>query len=52
MPLAARNIPIDDLACEQWVNVIAINPTGAFQCAQQACTLNPSCVCNTLHRPS
>lgn len=33
---STRNIPIDDLTYEQWSNVVAINLTGSFLCAQHA----------------
>ena len=33
---STRNIPIDDLTLEQWSNVVAVNLTGAFLCAQHA----------------
>src|SRR6185436_6078105 len=34
--ISARNIPIDDLTYEQWSNVVAVNLTGSFLCAQHA----------------
>jgi NAD(P)-dependent dehydrogenase (short-subunit alcohol dehydrogenase family) len=34
--ISTRNIPIDDLTCEQWSNVVAVNLTGAFLCAKHA----------------
>ena len=34
--ISTRNIPIDDLTYEQWSNVVAVNLTGAFLCAQHA----------------
>ncbi len=33
---STRNIPIDDLTYEQWSNVVAVNLTGSFLCAQHA----------------
>jgi NAD(P)-dependent dehydrogenase (short-subunit alcohol dehydrogenase family) len=33
---STRNIPIDELTYEQWSNVVAVNLTGAFLCAQHA----------------
>ena len=33
---STRNIPIEDLTLEQWSNVVAVNLTGAFLCAQHA----------------
>ncbi len=34
--ISTRNIPIDDLTLDQWSNVIAVNLTGSFLCAQHA----------------
>src|ERR1700751_4022241 len=34
--ISTRNIPIDDLTLEQWSNVVAVNLTGSFLCAQHA----------------
>ncbi len=34
--ISTRNIPIDDLTYDQWSNVVAVNLTGAFLCAQHA----------------
>ena len=34
--ISTRNIPIEDLTLEQWSNVVAVNFTGAFLCAQHA----------------
>jgi NAD(P)-dependent dehydrogenase (short-subunit alcohol dehydrogenase family) len=34
--ITTRNIPIDELTYEQWSNVVAVNLTGAFLCAQHA----------------
>jgi NAD(P)-dependent dehydrogenase (short-subunit alcohol dehydrogenase family) len=34
--ISTRNIPIDDLTYEQWSDVVAVNLTGAFLCAQHA----------------
>ena len=34
--ITTRNIPIDDLTLEQWTNVVAVNLTGSFLCAQHA----------------
>jgi len=34
--ISTRNIPIDELTYEQWSNVVAVNLTGAFLCAQHA----------------
>ena len=34
--ISTRNIPIDDLSYEQWANVVAVNLTGSFLCAQHA----------------
>jgi NAD(P)-dependent dehydrogenase (short-subunit alcohol dehydrogenase family) len=33
---STRNIPIEDLTLEQWSNVVAVNLTGSFLCAQHA----------------
>ena len=33
---STRNVPIEDLTLEQWSNVVAVNLTGAFLCAQHA----------------
>jgi NAD(P)-dependent dehydrogenase (short-subunit alcohol dehydrogenase family) len=33
---STRGIPIDELTYEQWANVVAVNLTGSFLCAQQA----------------
>ena len=33
---STRNTPIDDLTYEQWSNVVAVNLTGSFLCAQHA----------------
>src|SRR6185312_7283881 len=34
--ISTRNIPIEDLTIEQWSNVVAVNLTGSFLCAQHA----------------
>src|SRR6478735_605629 len=34
--ISTRNIPIEDLTLEQWTNVVAVNLTGSFLCAQHA----------------
>ena len=34
--ISTRNIPIDELTYEQWSNVVAVNLTGSFLCAQHA----------------
>ncbi len=34
--ISTRNIPIDDLTLEQWTNVVNVNLTGSFLCAQHA----------------
>lgn len=34
--ISTRNIPVDQLTYEQWSNVVAVNLTGAFLCAQHA----------------
>jgi NAD(P)-dependent dehydrogenase (short-subunit alcohol dehydrogenase family) len=34
--ISTRNIPIEDLTYEQWSNVVAVNLTGSFLCAQHA----------------
>ncbi len=34
--ISTRNIPIEDLTFEQWSNVVAVNLTGSFLCAQHA----------------
>jgi NAD(P)-dependent dehydrogenase (short-subunit alcohol dehydrogenase family) len=34
--ISTRNIPIDDLTFEQWSNVVNVNLTGSFLCAQHA----------------
>ena len=34
--ISTRNIPVDDLTYEQWSNVVAVNLTGSFLCAQHA----------------
>ena len=34
--ISTRNIPIEDLTLEQWSNVVAVNLTGSFLCAQHA----------------
>jgi len=34
--ISTRNIPLEDLTLEQWSNVVAVNLTGAFLCAQHA----------------
>ena len=33
---STRNVPIEDLTFEQWANVVAVNLTGSFLCAQHA----------------
>ena len=33
---STRNVPIEDLTLEQWSNVVAVNLTGSFLCAQHA----------------
>jgi NAD(P)-dependent dehydrogenase (short-subunit alcohol dehydrogenase family) len=33
---STRNIAIDELTLEQWLNVVAVNLTGSFLCAQHA----------------
>src|SRR6478672_3097990 len=39
---STRNIPIDDLTLEQWSNVVAVNLTGSFLCAQHAFSMMKS----------
>jgi NAD(P)-dependent dehydrogenase (short-subunit alcohol dehydrogenase family) len=34
--IGAPGVPLEDLTCEQWTQVMATNLTGAFLCAQQA----------------
>ena len=34
--ISTRNIPIEDLTLDQWSNVVAVNLTGSFLCAQHA----------------
>ena len=34
--VSAPGVPIDELTLEQWNNVVAVNLTGAFLCAQEA----------------
>ncbi len=34
--ISTRGIPFEDLSCEQWSNVVAVNLTGSFLCAQHA----------------
>ncbi|HEX3860891.1 MAG TPA: SDR family oxidoreductase [Stellaceae bacterium] len=34
--ISTRNIPIDDLTYEQWTDVVSVNLTGSFLCAQHA----------------
>src|ERR1700722_1046135 len=34
--ISTRNIPLEDLTFEQWSNVVAVNLTGSFLCAQHA----------------
>jgi len=34
--ISTRNIPIEDLTLEQWSDVVAVNVTGSFLCAQHA----------------
>jgi NAD(P)-dependent dehydrogenase (short-subunit alcohol dehydrogenase family) len=34
--ISTRGIPFEDLTCEQWTNVVAVNLTGSFLCAQHA----------------
>ena len=34
--ISTRNIPFEDLTYEQWSNVVAVNLTGSFLCAQHA----------------
>lgn len=34
--ISTRNIPIDDLTLEQWTDVVNVNLTGSFLCAQHA----------------
>lgn len=34
--ISTRNIPIDDLTYEQWTDVVNVNLTGSFLCAQAA----------------
>jgi NAD(P)-dependent dehydrogenase (short-subunit alcohol dehydrogenase family) len=34
--ISTRNIPFDELSYEQWSDVVAVNLTGAFLCAQHA----------------
>jgi NAD(P)-dependent dehydrogenase (short-subunit alcohol dehydrogenase family) len=38
----APGIPMEDLTCQQWNAVVAVNLTGAFLCAQQAILLMKS----------
>ncbi|MBI5282847.1 MAG: SDR family oxidoreductase [Candidatus Solibacter usitatus] len=38
----APGIPMEDLTCEQWNSVVAVNLTGVFLCAQQAIRLMKS----------
>jgi len=37
--VSGRAMPIEDLTLEQWNNVVAVNLTGAFLCAQEAIKL-------------
>jgi len=34
--ISTRNIPLEELTFEQWSNVVAVNLTGSFLCAQHA----------------
>ena len=34
--ISTRNMPFEDLTVEQWSNVVAVNLTGSFLCAQHA----------------
>jgi NAD(P)-dependent dehydrogenase (short-subunit alcohol dehydrogenase family) len=34
--ISAPGVPMEDLTCQQWSAVVAVNLTGAFLCAQQA----------------
>src|SRR5947208_440784 len=34
--ISTRNIPFEELTCEQWSDVVAVNLTGSFLCAQHA----------------
>jgi len=34
--ISTRGIPFEDLTYEQWTNVVAVNLTGSFLCAQHA----------------
>ena len=34
--MSTRNIPLEELTFEQWSNVVAVNLTGSFLCAQHA----------------
>ena len=34
--ISTRGIPFEDLSLEQWTNVVAVNLTGSFLCAQHA----------------
>jgi NAD(P)-dependent dehydrogenase (short-subunit alcohol dehydrogenase family) len=40
--VSAPGIPMEDLTCEQWSAVVAVNLTGTFLCAQQAIQLMKS----------
>lgn len=37
--IGAPGIPMEDLTCEQWNQVVSVNLTGAFLCAQEAIRL-------------
>lgn len=37
--VGAPSIPMEDITCEQWDTVVAVNLTGAFLCAQEAIKL-------------
>ena len=40
--MSAPSVPMEDLTCEQWNAVVAVNLTGSFLCAQQAIRLMKS----------
>ena len=40
--ISTRNIPFEELTYEQWSDVVAVNLTGSFLCAQHAFRMTPS----------